>query len=90
VKDGAMFLFAYGTNPEIVMQVEAVDEPPGWRVAFARLSAAELVLMHDRTALWEAERVREWDEQAEYFSHYSADPLDDEAGRSRQGEEPMP
>lgn len=88
VTDGAVFLFAYGTNPEVVVQLEALDDSPEWRVAFSRLGAAELVVQLDQAPLWEAEQVLEWNEQAEYFSHYSADPLEDAA--SRQLEESKP
>lgn len=87
VTDGAMFLFAYGTNPEIVMQVEAVDESPGWRVAFAQLAAADLTVTLDETAVWDAERVLEWDEQAEYFSHYGPDPLEQDSNTGARSTE---
>lgn len=74
VRDGSLFLFAYGTNPEIVLQIEALDESPGWRVAFAPLSSAELAVMRDQTVVWRADPVLEWEPTAAYFSHYGPDP----------------
>jgi hypothetical protein len=83
-----MFLFAYGTNPAIVLQVKAVDESPGWRAAFAQLAAADLLVTLEESAVWEAERVLEWDARAEYFSHYGPDRLDSDATRSATSDAP--
>jgi len=30
IRDGALFLFVSGTNPEIVAQLEATNEPNAW------------------------------------------------------------
>lgn len=83
--DGAIFLFAYGTNPEIAVQIEATRhaEQP-WRIAFARLGAAELKVMHDGTVIWKAERVQEWLATHPYFSHYGPDP---QTGSASDGQE---
>ena len=73
--DGAMFVFAYGTNPEIAVQIESTgDAERPWRIAFARLAAAELKVMHSGNAIWKAERVQEWLATRPYFSHYGPDP----------------
>lgn len=73
--DGAIFLFAYGTNPEVAVQIEATgDAEQPWRIAFARLGAAELKVMHDGTAIWKAERMQERLATRPYFSHYGPDP----------------
>ena len=74
VEDGAMFLFAYGTNPEVLVQVEALAEANrSWRVAFARMSAAHLKVTRGDQTVWAAERPRQWNPQHEYFSHYGPD-----------------
>ncbi len=72
VEDGAIFLFAYGTNPEVVAQVEARTDG-SWRLYFARLTAAEARVFRDDDKVWSAARVRVWDRQHEYFSHYGPD-----------------
>ena len=74
IEDGAMFLFVSGTNPEVLVQVEAMtDAERGWRIGFARMSASQLKITCDDKTVWEAERIREWNPQHEYFSHYGPD-----------------
>ena len=74
IEDGAMFLFAFGTNPEVLVQIEAlVDVDRSWRISFARMSAAALKVTRDEKTVWEAERVREWNPRHDYFSHYGPD-----------------
>ncbi|MBW3542295.1 MAG: hypothetical protein KY476_18665 [Planctomycetes bacterium] len=76
VVDGTMFLFVYGTNPEVAVLVEATgDEKEPWRLAFARLGAAELTVRRNGQTLWQAERVREWLPTRPYFSQYGPDPV---------------
>lgn len=43
--DGALFVFAQGTNPEAVLLIEARrdDEKPGWRYGFAPTTIYELI-----------------------------------------------
>lgn len=45
VTDAAMFVFAYGTNPELVLLLEAVED--GWQYAAMRMSWAELAVKLD-------------------------------------------
>jgi hypothetical protein len=45
VDDAAIFIFAYGTNPELVMLLE--NAGGGWRYAVMRMSWAEVVLKLD-------------------------------------------
>lgn len=74
IEYGAMFLFAVGTNPEVLVQVEVVSGTDrSWRISFARMSAAALKVTRDEKTVWEAERVREWNPRHEYFSHYGPD-----------------
>jgi hypothetical protein len=39
--DGAIFAFAYGTNPELLAVMEASGDPAAWYVGFARCGTAE-------------------------------------------------
>jgi hypothetical protein len=51
VTDGAIFLVAYGQNPEIVLVIEArvVDRRPSWVYGLARISGARVnVLLDDK------------------------------------------
>jgi hypothetical protein len=43
--DGALFAFAYGTNPEAILALECDEE--GWRYALARMAWAEVVVERD-------------------------------------------
>jgi hypothetical protein len=45
IQDGATFVFAYGTNPELAMLIECTEE--NWRYALMRMSWAELVVELD-------------------------------------------
>jgi hypothetical protein len=83
IEDGAMFLFVYGTNPEVLVQIETLSGADrSWRIGFARMAAARLKVTRDDQTVWEAERVREWNPRHEYFSHYGPD-----RGDADQGEE---
>jgi hypothetical protein len=53
--DGAIFVFAYGTNPELLLIVEARREDAGkaaWQQGFARTAAAELHVLDGESELW--------------------------------------
>lgn len=74
VVDGAIFLLAIGTNPEVLVQVEALkDKPQPWRVGFARMSAAELTVRYGEASVWTAAPILNWNPRHEYFSHYGPD-----------------
>ncbi|HEY4259836.1 MAG TPA: hypothetical protein VGM98_06745 [Schlesneria sp.] len=72
IEDGAMFLLVSGTNPEVLVQIEVLTDR-SWRIGFARMAAARLKITHDDKTVWEVERIREWNPQHEYFSHYGPD-----------------
>jgi hypothetical protein len=58
--DGAMFLFAHGTNPEIVLLIEAAGQDAAaaaWQYGFARLGSAELHVSLDSREVWTQERT---------------------------------
>lgn len=73
VLDGALFLLVAGTNPEIVVQLETTQASKNYRVAFARLTAAAVVVRKNDKVVWEAPRVRSWKPTNSYFSHYGPD-----------------
>jgi hypothetical protein len=56
--DGALFVFSNGTNPEMLLILEAVqpDGDPVWRYALAPVSTAALEASLDGRAVWTAER----------------------------------
>lgn len=59
VLDGAVFVLAHGTNPEVLVQIEADDteQPPRWRFSFARLGSAELHVLLDGQEVWTQSRT---------------------------------
>lgn len=74
IEDGAMFLFAVGTNPEVLVQVEVISGANrSWRIGFARMTAGDVKVTRDEQTAWEAEGVREWNPRYEYFSYYGVD-----------------
>jgi hypothetical protein len=58
VLDGAIFSFALGTDPEVLMLVEATSESDSeaqWRVAFARYNFLKMIVEdHSGNVVWEA------------------------------------
>ncbi len=53
--DGEIFLFGNGTNPEVLLMIEArrpVEGPPAWSYAAAPLARAEVTLGLDRKDVW--------------------------------------
>lgn len=79
IEDGALFLFAYGTNPEVVVDIQALSDHT-WRIGFGRLTSAEVQVTHEGKLVWTAERVKQWNPKHEYFSYYGPD-RDDAANR---------
>lgn len=60
--DGAIFVFAYGTNPEIVLLIEARREGKdesgaSWTYGLARVAGAELHVELDHHEVWKQPRV---------------------------------
>jgi hypothetical protein len=55
--DGALFAFAHGTNPEVVLLLEAErsEDGPRWRYGFARMSEAALSVTLEGRNVWSAE-----------------------------------
>jgi hypothetical protein len=55
VVDGAIFFLSYGTNPEVVLVIQASREessPPAWTYGLARMGRAELHVALDESEVW--------------------------------------
>jgi hypothetical protein len=53
--DGTIFLFVYGTNPEVVLLIEARSEnqsPPSWQYDLTRLTGARPSVSLDQKEVW--------------------------------------
>ena len=83
--DGSIFVFAHGTNPEIILFIECRDEPDGaraWFYGLARLSSAELVARLGEREVWrQPSRVNLSNPAEAYFSVNEPIP-------AREGPEP--
>lgn len=57
--DGAVFVLTHGTNPEVLVQIEAHadEQPPRWKYSFARLGSAELHVLLDGQEVWRQPRT---------------------------------
>jgi hypothetical protein len=80
--DGALFAFAGGTNPEVLLLVEcrqATGEKPGWYHGFARMGAGKVVARLGEATVWERAAIRNWNPTEPYFSSFG--PLEDVFGR---------
>lgn len=81
IETGALFVLSNGTNPEVLLILEAaaVGEASHWQYAFARISTAALEASLDGEHVWQAERSQMPRNQTGY-SYYGieADPISDE------------
>lgn len=60
IQDGAAFVLAHGTNPEVILLLEAIGKTPGesrWHYSLARLGSAELHVEIDGKEVWKRERA---------------------------------
>ena len=55
VLDGAIFSFANGTNPEVLLMLEAhkTKDAAAWRYALAQMTGAEVFVLRDGEQVWE-------------------------------------
>lgn len=61
VIDGALFAFAQGTDPEVLLLLEARrsrDEPVAWQYGVARMNMADMELKHAGKIVW---KIDYWD-----------------------------
>lgn len=70
--DGALFLFCHGTNPEVPLLIEAVDDgaAPRFQFALARLGHAELHVSLDGKEVWHKNRVEDTSGRDPYWLHF--------------------
>ncbi len=56
VVDGAVFVLAHATNPEVILQIEAIadNDKQRWKYSLARLGSAELHVEFDNKEVWSA------------------------------------
>ena len=54
ILDGALFLFAQGTDPEVMLLLEAIDRDggPRWQYGFARTTWAPVEALHQDRVAW--------------------------------------
>lgn len=67
--EGAIFAMSYGTNPEVLVQIEARKDGDlvRWHVAFARLSAAKITVKLGDKTLWQVEAKKADDPSSPYY-----------------------
>jgi hypothetical protein len=64
ILDGAVFVFANGTNPEVGLLLECSEEK--WSYGFFRLSAAKLLAQLDARSILESAAPSDWAADAPY------------------------
>jgi hypothetical protein len=65
--DGAIFSFANGTNPEVLLVLEA-GQSDGWQFAFAQITGAEVFAELDEKQVWECPEADPPAERDSYFN----------------------
>jgi hypothetical protein len=57
--DGAVFVLAHGTNPEVLLQIEAHTDQQAsrWKYSLVRLGSAELHVLLDGKEVWVEQRT---------------------------------
>jgi hypothetical protein len=70
VADGALFAYCKGTNPEVLLLVEAVKGGQGlqWQYAFARMSSRECEVRREDKVVWSVPLVRGESPSDPYFN----------------------
>jgi hypothetical protein len=61
IQDGALFVLAHGTNPEVLLFLEATGksvEESHWHCGFARLGSAEMHVELDGKEVWKVDRAQ--------------------------------
>jgi|GEM_PF-764767 len=75
--DGAVYAFAAGTNPEVLLIIECRKDDIGrfsWQHGFARLGAGRVAARLGETVVWERPEIKQWNRAEPYFSVYG--PVD--------------
>lgn len=74
--DGAVFAFVEGTDPELLLLVEAVPSSttPVWQYGIARMNRDAIQMQRDETVIWKAGYLPDPNEQSRApYSTFSAD-----------------
>lgn len=80
VRDGALFVFAYGTNPEIILEIVSTaknQSSPTWHYRCVRTSAAELRIRLNDSEVWHQSKIVSGDPQKQYFTTASKGEIDE-------------
>lgn len=77
ILDGGLFAFAAGTNPEVLLLLEARGEEAksGWHLAFARMGAADSQAHRNKTLVWEVPGIKAWRNKEAYYSVFGKDQI---------------
>jgi hypothetical protein len=67
--DGGLFAFVQGTDPEVLLLMEArtSSEDPRWRIAFARFTHTTAVVHRDGQTVWECDKAEPYVGHNPYF-----------------------
>lgn len=74
VIDGAVFIIAHGTNPQVILQIEAVadETPPRWKYSLAREGSGETHVLLDGKEVWTVPQTGIGTPLEPYFLLYTA------------------
>lgn len=67
--DGGLFAFVQGTDPEVLLLIEAtpVSGSPRWRIAFARFTHTTAVVQRDGQMVWQCDKAEPYVGGNPYF-----------------------
>lgn len=72
VTDGALFAYVLGTDPELILLIEAVRDDAGehWMCAAARLTNRPLSLRRGESEVWNCDAAKPYDGSQPYFIYW--------------------
>lgn len=80
VLDGAIFAFVMGTDPELILQIEAVESDSGnqWQFSIAPLTNLPMRVDYKGTRVWECLRAVPWVGDRPHFMYWGVSSRDRE------------
>jgi hypothetical protein len=74
--DGGLFAFVQGTDPEVLLLVEAVGagDAARWRYAFARFTHISAVVQHEGRTVWQCDKAEPYVGHNPYFLFWKITP----------------
>lgn len=74
--DGALFAFVQGTDPEVLLLIEAVEtnQQPAWRLGFARFTHTAATVQRDGQTVWECPKAEPYVGTNPYFLFWRIHP----------------